>query len=97
MDRKERRQRVWPGPRFQPRHDVRRGGESTHNKTDRHGDGGGDRQAHGRSPRAIHANAEASESNQAVGKTAGPSTRSWLTGGLPLGSTNANRRTPAAP
>src|SRR5215510_13729480 len=97
MDRKERRQRVWPGPRFQPWHDVRRGGESTHDKTDRHGDGGGNRQAHGRSPRAIHANADAWESNQAVGKTARPSTRSSPTGGLPFGSTNANPRTPAAP
>jgi hypothetical protein len=45
----------------------------------------------------IHANAASGESNQAVGKTARPSTRSVPTGGLPDGTTNANRRQPAAP
>src|SRR5712692_9096309 len=42
----------------------------------------------------IQANAAECETNQAVGKTARPSTRSWPTGGLPAGNTNANLRTP---
>jgi len=97
MDCEEGRHSLWPGARLQPRDDVRHGCKGTGHETDRHGDGGGNRQAHDRSPGAIHAKAAAWESNHAVGKTARPSTRSWPTGGLSVGSTNANRRTPAAP